>query len=64
MENNRDYKRQNKAATVVDATIYSLITDDSVKGIISLAESQISDSESSSNQDVRCEKCCLKRKSL
>ena len=53
MESNRDYKRQNKATTVVDATIYSLvITDDSVKGIISLAESQLSNSESSSNQGV------------
>ena len=64
MENNRDHRHQNKSSRVVDATIYSLITNDSAKGIQSLAESQLSDSESLSTQDIPCQKCSLKRKCL
>ena len=45
MERNRDFKRQNKASTVVDATIYSLFTDESAKGIQKLTEHAVPSSE-------------------
>ena len=65
MERNRDFRRQNKASTVVDATIYSLLTDDSAQGIVKLSQHSVETSEddvispSNTCQDCSSNKQCM-----
>ena len=41
MNNNRDFKRQNKSHTVVNGTVYNMLTQDCIKGIQSLSNTEL-----------------------
>ena len=65
MNIDRDENRQNKAASVVDATLYSYITDDATHAIASLSKNVTGNpiSTGSNNEDSTCVGCdCKKRK--
>ena len=62
MEPNRDVRRQNKAATVVDATIYSFMTDDAAKSIKSITSPLQSESSNPTTTIQRSCSCCTLNK--
>ena len=61
MDTNRDIRRQNKASTVVDATIFSLITDDGVSQISKFASDAIQDNDDSEETSL-CQGCISKKR--
>ena len=60
MNNNRDFKRQNKAHTFVNGTVYNMLTHDCIKGIQSLSNTEL-DTPSTA---VGCASCRSKKRKL
>ena len=57
MKTNRDVTRQNKASSVVDATLYSFIADDATKTVKSLASTSCVTSSPNPTSHTTCTTC-------